>query len=494
MPLPTPIASKPLIKQRRRDALQVEQVVDSLGLGRAQLIVLASGGIVSFNRGVQMCLMSALTLPAKNMFNLGPGQEGLLSTCLFLGMLVGTGVSGHMGDKLGRRVPVCISGALVPILGAMSAISASYYLLLIIRFTLGFVLAFGDVPFCALLSEMTPRKWRVPMRCASESLFDVGYTFAALLSAFQDPFLKHISWTTLALCASLPAGIFAVTTIAWLPESPVFLASGGKHEEAKAVLTNIKRLNNKPDSSVDYEQPPRDRDALGSIQQLRIVFGRPYRKITGILAYSSFVISFFYYGGLYTQPQVMKEGHGMAPGWEIVMGGPADLIGVFLAAVVSAWFPRKVVLSFALFAAAVGITCYGVAGSRNSNMWIIELLYHFGTMSFFWVPAMTFIVLGQLSVEVYPTVAASTGGSVAFGAGRLGALVAPLVFEEVRALVGKWEWFCYIAGSGCLVASLLFSVAWLPLRKQEDFYEDAWDISTPLTAQEEGGAQQKSYM
>mmetsp|Transcript_11455 Transcript_11455/g.25436 ORF Transcript_11455/g.25436 Transcript_11455/m.25436 type:complete len:346 (-) Transcript_11455:107-1144(-) len=345
---------------------------------------------------------------------------------------------------------------------------------------------------------MTPRKWRVPMRAASEGLFDFGYTFAAFLSALQDPFLKHISWTSLALTASIPPGVLALSTLAWLPESPVFLASHGKHEEAKAVLMNIKRLNNKPDKSVDYEPPPRDKEALGGMEQLRIVFGPRYRRITGILAYSTFVMCFFYYGGLYTQPQVMKGGHGLPPGWEIVVGGPADLIGVIMAAVVAAWFPRRVVLSFAMFMASLGIVCYGFAGARDSNMLIMELMYHFGTMSFYWVPAMTLIVLGQLSVEVYPTPASSTGGSIAFGTGRLGALFAPLVFEEVRAVVGQWDYFCYIAGLGCLCAGLLFAFAWVPVKSQdqlmESSYEDGADPTIPLKAQEEGGAHKKSYM
>jgi len=455
-------------------------------MGWAQIFMLLTGGVVLFNRGIQMCLMSILTTPLAKSYNLGPNSEGLLSTVMFVGMFVGTIASGYLGDRLGRRIPVCVSGLTVSLMSCISALAVNYPVLLALRFALGVFMAFGDVPVTALLSEVTPKKWRIPMRAASEGFFDVGYTYAAFLSTLQDPYLHNLAWRKLVLMASIPTGIIGILTIFILPESPVYLASSGDRVAAQRTFTAMKRMNGAPHVNVDYESQPQDSCKMPGMEQLRIIFGRRYLKITTILAYTTFIINFFYYGGMYTQPQVMQKGHGLAPGWEIVLGGPADMFGIVGATVIAQLLPRRVVLTFALFMAACGITCFGYAGSVNERSWVLEAVYHFGVLGFYWVPAMSFIVLGQLSVETFPTVASTTGGSVAFSAGRLGALAAPMVFENIRAQTGHWNTFCYISAAGCILAVFLIAFMWVPPAEDDDPYESVPDRTRPLADTEEG--------
>mmetsp|Transcript_123967 Transcript_123967/g.386066 ORF Transcript_123967/g.386066 Transcript_123967/m.386066 type:complete len:495 (-) Transcript_123967:40-1524(-) len=464
----------------------VGEVIEDIGFGKAQLIILLTGGVVLFNRGIQMCLMSILTIPVAASFSLGPNSEGLLSTLMFVGMFLGTIASGYLGDRLGRRVPVCTSAVTVSLLGALSATAQSYQSLLVLRFILGFFMAFGDVPVTALLSEVTPKRWRIPIRAASEGFFDIGYTYAAFMATVMDPYLHNLAWRKLLLMASIPPGVIGVLTIFLLPESPVFLASSGDHARAHQVFTSLKRMNGVPHVSVDYKPPPSDQASTPAMEQLRIIFGPRFLRVTVILAYTTFIINFFYYGGMYTQPQVMQKGHGLLPGWEIVLGGPADIFGILLATAVAQMLPRKVVLSFAMLMAALGITAFGYAGSLSERSIVLEAVYHFGVLGFYWVPAMTFIVLGQLSVETFPTVASATGGSVAFASGRLGALAAPLVFENIRAQTGHWNLFCYVAAVGCILAMLLVVCCWSPPAEDEDPYESAPDRQRPLADAEQG--------
>lgn len=464
----------------------VGELIEDIGAGRAQLIILLTGGVVLFNRGIQMCLMSILTIPVANTFKLGPNSEGLLSTLMFVGMFCGTIASGYLGDRLGRRIPVCTSALTVSLIGALSALAQNYHALLVLRFVLGFFMAFGDVPVTALLSEVTPQRWRIPIRAASEGFFDIGYTYAAFLATLNDPYLHNLQWRRLLLMASIPPGVIGILTIFVLPESPVYLASTGDHVRAQRILTSMKRMNGMPGISVDYEPPLQDSASVPAMEQLRIIFGTRYLRVTIILAYTTFIINFFYYGGMYTQPQVMQKGHGLLPGWEIVLGGPADIFGILVATAIAQLLPRKVVLSFAMLMAAVGISCFGYAGSMEQRSWFLELVYHFGVLGFYWVPAMTFIVLGQLSVETFPTVASATGGSVAFSAGRLGALAAPMVFENIRAQTGRWNLFCYIAAIGCLLGMLLVIFVWAPPEEDDDPFESAPDRIRPLADAEEG--------
>jgi len=459
-----------------------------MGFGRAQIVYLVIGGILTFTRSCQMCIMCQLTAPAQKRLNLGATQAGFLSTLLFMGMVVGTLVSGHLGDRIGRRNPIRVGGVLVPILGCLSACKVNYPVLMIIRFLLGFFLAFGDVPLNALLNELTPTKWRIMMRSSNEIFYDLGFGFAASLAALQDPYLLDIDFTKLSLMATVPPGVLAITTIFLLPESPVFLASFDKMDDAKAVLANMRWLNKTPDEELDFEPPPQKEKAPDGMEGLRTIFGRRYLLLTFTLAFSTLIIKLFYYGGIYSEPLVLQEGHGLQPGWEIALGGPSQIVGATLSSFVVFYFRRQPVMVFAMTTAAVGIFCFGFAGVSGSRSFWLQCMYHFGSMSFYWVEALAIIVLSQLAVEMYPTRVASTSGSVACAAGRVGCLIAPLAFEWMRAITGEWSPFCYAVAVGCLISAGLFAFAWEPVHDEdaEETYSSKSDLTAPLNAQEKG--------
>jgi len=152
---------------------------------------------------------------------------------------------------------------------------------------------------------------------------------------------------------------------------------------------------------------------------------------------------------MYAQPQVMTQGNGLPPGWEIVIGGPFDLIGIAVAMLLAQAAPRKAVLLFSMAAAAGSIACFGYAGALPVRTPLLEVVYQVGLFGFYWVPAVGFVVFGQLAVESYPTLVSTTGGSVAFCMGRVGAMAAPLLFEHVWKFSGQWEVFCYLSSALC---------------------------------------------
>lgn len=438
----------------------INEVVESVGYGRAQLLVLFTGGAVLFNRGVQMCLMAILTIPVAKDFDLNHNQEGFLSSGMFAGMFLGTIASGYVGDKIGRRFPVCSSSIAVVIIGCLSSLSVNFKMLLAMRFFLGLAMAFGDVPATALFSEVSPARWKIPMRAFAEAFFDVGYTYAAALASFADPNLRELQWKRLLLFASIPPGAMGLLAAFFLPESPVFLAHSGRRQEAIRVFKVFARLNGKPETNVEYEDHEQEkcgRNDESPLEQLRVVFGPRFMRITLILAYVSFTLNVFYYGGMYAQPQVMTKGKGLAPGWEIVIGGPFDMVGIIVAMVIAQMIPRKPALCFALAMAGISIFCFGFAGSVAHRTYPLEIMYQFGVFGFYWVPAIGFIVFSQVAVETFPTLASTTGGSITFCSGRFGALAAPMLFENLRAATKMWQLFCYLSAAFSVLALMLLA-------------------------------------
>jgi putative MFS transporter len=483
----------------KKEEISIDEVIEEIGFGRAQFLTFVTGGAVLFNRGVQMCLMSILTIPIARDFNLNSNQQGLLSTAIFLGMLIGTMASGHVGDRVGRKMPIVTSSIAVAAIGCLSAAMPTYNFLLLFRFLLGIAMAFGDVPVTAMFSEVSPRRWKIPMRAATEAIFDVGYTYSALLASTTDPFLRELNWRRIMILTCIPPGAVALVSVLVLQESPVYLASRGLHGQAARVLESFRRMNGRPSARIDYGSQQLKRKDLANDEegmeepqatnQYRVIFGSLYWRTTVVLAVVGFGLNMFYYGGMYAQPQVMTKGKGLAPGWEIVIGGIFDVVGICVATVLATFFPRRVVLSFACVMASVCFTCFGFAGSVNNRNGGLEVMYQFGVAGFYWVPAAAFIVFGQLAVECFPTSAAATGGSVIFTTGRFGAMVAPMIFENMRASLSRWEIFCYLtAVLTFLGLPLLIWDAMTADPTRNDPVEKVPDRKLPLAAAEEGKA------
>lgn len=95
---------------------------------------------------------------------------------------------------------------------------------------------------------------------------------------------------------------------------------------------------------------------------------------------------------------------------------------------------------------------FGIFGVLKNRGTLTELLYQYGIFSFYWVPAMGFVVLWQLSVEIFPTVAATTGCSITMACGRTGALLAPLIFETLWAAFGRWDTFFHATTAALAVS------------------------------------------
>jgi len=317
------------------------------------------------------------------------------------------------------------------------------------------------------------------MRSSNEIFYDLGFGFAALLAATQDPNLENVSFAKLTLTATIFPGIMAIATIFLLPESPVYLASCGKMAEAKEIIGTI-ASQNKVSGEIDFEEPTRKQSATSTFDGIKTVFGRRYLMLTCVLAYSTLIIKLYYYGGIYTQPLVLTKGHGISPGWEIALGGPSQMVGAALATVVVFYFRRQRVMIFAMFMAFLGIFCFGFAGSSVDRGFLLNFMYHFGSMSFYWVEAMAIIVLSQLAVDMYPTRVASTSGAFQTAAGRVGCVIAPMLFEGIRQTSGHWELFCYVVAGGCAFASLLFIFAWSPAHDSDMGDYDASKADTSI--------------
>jgi sugar porter (SP) family MFS transporter len=204
------------------------------------------------------------------------------------GAVMGSLVGGRLADIYGRRrlllVTAIIFGAGALLCGAAMSVTTLVAGRVIVG--LGIGLASGTVP--VYISEVSPaaaRGWQV-------SLFQLAITVGIVLAYVVDYALAPIQgWRWMFGIAVVPAALFAAG--AWfLPESPRWLAKGGRRQAALAVLEQIRGTSNVGDELRGIEESLTRSDERGRITDLWHPSVRPalvvgiglavFQQVTGI--------------------------------------------------------------------------------------------------------------------------------------------------------------------------------------------------------------------
>ena len=191
--------------------------------------VAALGGLLfGYDTGV----ISGALLFIKQDFQLNPFIEGFIVSSLLLGAMVGAGVSGALSDRLGRRT-IILAAAIIFAIGAIGAgLSPNVWVLLVFRFMLGLGVGAASALVPSYISESAP----TDVRGSLSSLFQLAITLGILIAYLVNgAFAGAEDWRWPLGLAFVPAAVLFVGMY-FLPETPRWLVSKNREEEARQVL------------------------------------------------------------------------------------------------------------------------------------------------------------------------------------------------------------------------------------------------------------------
>jgi AAHS family 3-hydroxyphenylpropionic acid transporter len=94
-------------------------------------------------------------------FHLDPGRMGLVMSASTVGLMIGAALGGWISDRIGRKAVIVASMAALGIFSLGTAFAPDYHVLLIARGLAGLGLGGAFPNLIALVSEATPREYRV---------------------------------------------------------------------------------------------------------------------------------------------------------------------------------------------------------------------------------------------------------------------------------------------------------------------------------------------
>ena len=367
-------------------------------------------------------------------WSLSIGQAAWIATANLIGMALGAFIWGGIADVIGRKKAFTLTLLVFSVFTVAGAFSPAFSWFILFRFLAGFGLG-GCIPVdYALVGEFTPRKHRGRVLTAMDGWWPIGASLCAFVSA---SLLGVGDWRLIMLVMIVPA-LLTVAVRFGIPESPLYLASVGRYEEADAIIAKLVKRTGAEVTTWTHDShntPAEPRRIVTPVnKQLRAASGQlvqlwQYSAKTTLVSWTLFVsVLLVYYAALTWLPGILKK-QGMGDQAAFMVTGSmtaVGILGVVVSALIIERFGRKWVLGVTSIVSAVllvGAAVFIEASSSELTFAARASIIGFGFVIQIAIPTLYTYVS-----ELYPTRLRGSGFGWASAASRVATGIAPIVF------------------------------------------------------------------
>lgn len=381
-------------------------------------------------------------------WSIKPQYIGILISAGFLGQMLGAIAFGRVAERFGRLRTTIVTILVYSIFSFCCAASWSYTSLFVFRIIQGFGLG-GEVPVAATyINEIIGAKTRGKFGMFFIILFPTGLLMAALAGYWIVP---NFGWRWLFIMGGLPAAI--AVYLRWaLPESPRWLVSVGRKEEADKAMVTIEQGVRKA-LGADLPAPVAiPVTAISTRTRFSELFGGIYSKRTIMVWVMWFFAYLANYGVTTWLPSIYKTVFKLPVGksiqysiWTMVLG----VIGPFIALLLIDKLGRRLLTSLYFFVG--GALFLGLWYMGASTVAQVLVFTSFGFFCFSSICSIVYVY----TPELYPTRMRALGTSVATAWLRVASMVGPLFVGMVIARYHGVSWAFLLYGGGALIAGIV---------------------------------------
>ena len=378
------------------------------------------------------------------------GQSGIILLSSGVGAIAGAYIWGYIADRIGRRTVFIATVINFSVATGILALTPDqgWIFLTVFRFFVGFGvggLYCVDLP---LVQEFMPTSKRGFIGGLVTVFIPLGTMLGAVLGAYLAPL---VGWRGLFAVGLIPA-LLTLLIRAWVPESPRWLASRGRSEEARRALGWALKIDPKTIPLAAVSAPP----------------AAPTRFLDLFRYPRSLLVSWV--GNLGIQTGVYGIGLWSPILLMLVMNVPPEVasfwmifvnLGNFVGRFVFAWLSDAIGRRVSAGIVGLGAAAATVAAGLCPTAML-------GTISVFWlllilvqtVGSGGWPVIGPYAAEVWPANLRATGMGSAYGFGGIGKVIGP---AGLALIIGSSNLINPKITIDAITPAFLYLAAWFAL-------------------------------
>ncbi|KAL1526166.1 hypothetical protein AB1Y20_014894 [Prymnesium parvum] len=243
---PTSLTSSPPLMTTR----------DAAAAGRAENLMAVGAALSSLLQGYNTGVIGGALLSIVPEFDLAarPAVQGLIVTATTLGSLAGTISASRLSDSLGRRGTMLVSSALFAVAGALLSWAPTAAILVLARLVAGLAIGNAGAVVPVYIAECSRKSSRGRLSTIPQLFISSGI-LCSYAVAFAVSVLAPRGGWRLMMSVTLVLAVVQLACVLALPESPRFLLSKGKDDEARLALARLRGVASRPDvTNVEFAE------------------------------------------------------------------------------------------------------------------------------------------------------------------------------------------------------------------------------------------------
>lgn len=173
--------------------------------------------------------------PTSGKFAIEPGMLGFVNSCYQLGSIFAVPIAPWFAQRFGRRWSIMLGSGIMVFGALLQGFAQHVAMYIIARMVLGAGILFCIISGAALIGELSHPKERPFLTSLFNSSYFIGQILASAIALGTSDMNTDWAWRLPSLLQICPS-LLQIATVFLLPESPRYLMSKDRHEEARAVL------------------------------------------------------------------------------------------------------------------------------------------------------------------------------------------------------------------------------------------------------------------
>jgi SP family galactose:H+ symporter-like MFS transporter len=275
--------------------------------------IAAVGGLLfGYDTGV----ISGAILFIKMQFSLSATMEEIVVSAVLVGAVMGAAIGGALTDRFGRRKLIILAGIIFTVSAFGTALAPAVTWLIAARVVSGIAIGIASFISPMYIAELVPAKFRGSLVAVNMLAITTGIVVAYLVDF---AFSSIHGWRYMFGLAAIPS-IALVIGMWLLPDSPRWLISKSKTDEARRVLQRVRTASDVGPEIADI-QKSMEKQGVGGVEglfqpllRMPLIVGlglAVFQQITGINTVIYYAPTIFKFAGIAATGPAILAGAGL---------------------------------------------------------------------------------------------------------------------------------------------------------------------------------------